>query len=90
MKEQQADPDTLDLVCVHQPSVPFVRTFCERCGIDPARIVPTFARAGNTAAATLPLRLALAARQGRLRPGSELALFGLASGASAGVMPLRW
>ncbi|MFF4726833.1 3-oxoacyl-[acyl-carrier-protein] synthase III C-terminal domain-containing protein [Streptomyces mirabilis] len=39
-------------------------------------------------AATVPL--SLAAEQGRLRPGDTVALFGLASGGSAGVMLINW
>ncbi|MEV8094776.1 3-oxoacyl-ACP synthase III family protein [Kitasatospora sp. NPDC085879] len=90
LKEQRVDVRALDLLCVHQPSVPFADTFCRRMGADPAQVVATFPTIGNAAAASLPLQLALATEQGRLRPGTEVALFGLASGASAGVMLLRW
>ncbi|WP_406182854.1 3-oxoacyl-[acyl-carrier-protein] synthase III C-terminal domain-containing protein [Streptomyces canus] len=65
MKEQHTDPNDLGLVCLHQPSVPVVRTFCERMGIQPDAVVPTFHRTGNMGAATLPLQLAHAADQGR-------------------------
>ncbi|MGE7439656.1 MULTISPECIES: 3-oxoacyl-[acyl-carrier-protein] synthase III C-terminal domain-containing protein [Kitasatospora] len=41
-------------------------------------------------AATLPLQLAHAHEQGRLRPGTRVALFGLASGASADIMLIQW
>ncbi|MEV4430053.1 hypothetical protein AB0K23_32755 [Streptomyces sp. NPDC049602] len=42
LKEQHVDVRTLDLICVHQPSVPFVDTFLTRMGIDAGRVVPTF------------------------------------------------
>ncbi|MFF3417874.1 3-oxoacyl-ACP synthase III family protein [Streptomyces sp. NPDC002698] len=90
LKENDTDPGELSLVCVHQPSVPFVRTFSERLGVRPETVVPTFSRTGNVAAATLPLQLALACEQDRLRSGTKIALFGLASGASAGVMLIDW
>ncbi|WP_328863070.1 3-oxoacyl-ACP synthase III family protein [Streptomyces sp. NBC_00306] len=90
VKEQHTDPEHLGLACVHQPSVPFVRTFCERVGVHPDAIVPTFHRTGNMGAATLPLQLALAIEEGRLRPGMQVALFGMASGASGGVMLIDW
>ncbi|WUG04786.1 hypothetical protein OG803_37485 [Streptomyces sp. NBC_00467] len=41
-------------------------------------------------AATLPLQLALATEEGRLRPGMQVALFGMASGASGGVILIDW
>ncbi|MGW7729293.1 3-oxoacyl-ACP synthase III family protein [Streptomyces canus] len=65
MKEQHTDPNEFGLGCLHQPSVPFVRTFCERMGIQPDAVVPTFHRTGNMGAATLLLQLAHAADQGR-------------------------
>jgi 3-oxoacyl-[acyl-carrier-protein] synthase III len=89
LKEQHIDPNDLGLVCLHQPSVPFVRTFCERMGIQPDAVVPTFHRTGNIGAATLPLQLAHAADQGRLHPGTQVVLFAMASGAS-GVMLISW
>ncbi|MEU9305893.1 3-oxoacyl-[acyl-carrier-protein] synthase III C-terminal domain-containing protein [Streptomyces sp. NPDC048269] len=90
LKEHDTDPGELSLVCVHQPSVPFVNTFCERLGVRPDTVVPTFPHTGNVAAATLPLQLALAGERGRLRPGMKIALFGLASGASGAVMLINW
>ncbi|MFJ8787089.1 3-oxoacyl-[acyl-carrier-protein] synthase III C-terminal domain-containing protein [Streptomyces sp. NPDC102476] len=41
-------------------------------------------------AAALPLQLAHAADQGRLRPGTPVVLFGMASGASGSVMLISW
>lgn len=90
LKVEQTDPNELGLVCLHQPSVPFVRTFCERLDIRPDTVIPTFHRTGNMGAATLPLQLALAADQGRLLPGTQVVLFGMASGASGGVMLIDW
>ncbi|MEU3710456.1 3-oxoacyl-ACP synthase III family protein [Streptomyces catenulae] len=90
LEEQGRALKECDLVCVHQPSVPFVSTFCEWMDVPEHLIVPTFARTGNIAAATLPLQLVRAQEQGRLHPGAQVALFGLASGASAGIILLTW
>ncbi|MFI6038118.1 3-oxoacyl-ACP synthase III family protein [Streptomyces sp. NPDC051315] len=90
LKGHDTDPGELRLVCVHQPSVPFVRTISERLGLRSETVVSTFPRTGNVGAATLPLQLALAGEQGRLYPGVKIALFGLASGASGGVMLINW
>ncbi|WP_433920653.1 hypothetical protein OIE50_49440 [Streptomyces canus] len=38
----------------------------------------------------ITLQLAHVAGQGRLRPGTQVVLFGMASGASGGVMPISW
>ncbi|MEU4732616.1 3-oxoacyl-[acyl-carrier-protein] synthase III C-terminal domain-containing protein [Streptomyces sp. NPDC023588] len=90
LKEQRTDPGDFPLVCVHQPSVPFVRLICERLGVREEAVVPAFHTTGNMGAGSLPLQLALAREQGRLRPGTRTAVFGLASGASSGVMLIDW
>ncbi|GAA4815729.1 ketoacyl-ACP synthase III [Streptomyces ziwulingensis] len=82
--------EELDLVCVHQASTAFTRLFCQTLGVDPAKVIPTFAQHGNVGTATLPLQLARAVEQRRLAPGDLVGLFGLASGASAGAMVVRW
>ncbi|MFD6418506.1 3-oxoacyl-ACP synthase III family protein [Streptomyces sp. NPDC060194] len=79
-----------DLVCVHQPSVPFTRLVCEWIGVDPDRVLATFPDHGNVATNTIPLQLATALREGRLRRGDLVGLFGFASGASAGVVVCEW
>ncbi|MGY6019973.1 3-oxoacyl-ACP synthase III family protein [Streptomyces spinosirectus] len=83
-------PGDLDLVCVHQASVPFTRTILGSIGVAEDKAVATFARYGNVATASLPLQLAEAARENRLCPGSLVAFLGLASGASAGVLLMEW
>ncbi|WP_369211974.1 3-oxoacyl-ACP synthase III family protein [Streptomyces flavofungini] len=82
--------DDIDLICVHQPSVAFTHSICQALGVSPEKVVPIFPRYGNCATASLPLQLAEAAELGRLRRGHLVALFGLASGASAGLVLLRW
>lgn len=82
--------DDVDLFCVHQPSVAFTRSIREALGVPPEKIITTFPRYGNCATASLPLQLAEAAERGQLRRGDVVALFGLASGASAGLVLLQW
>ncbi|WP_393087136.1 3-oxoacyl-ACP synthase III family protein [Streptomyces sp. LN704] len=90
LKEIGVESDDLDLVCVHQPSVPFTRVVCDWVGVDPARILATFPAHGNVATNTIPLQLATALENGRLRRGDLVGMFGFASGASAGVVVCRW
>ncbi|KOU59285.1 hypothetical protein ADK55_10630 [Streptomyces sp. WM4235] len=82
--------DDFDLVCVHQPSVPFTRVACDWVGVDPGRILATFPAHGNVATNTIPLQLATALDSDRLHAGDLVGMFGFASGASAGVVVCRW
>lgn len=90
VRELGVDVGEFDLVCVHQPSVPFTRVACDWVGVDPSRILSTFPEHGNVATNTIPLQLATALASDRLHPGDLVGMFGFASGASAGVVVCRW
>ncbi|MFF8643262.1 3-oxoacyl-ACP synthase III family protein [Streptomyces sp. NPDC015345] len=82
--------DDIGLFCVHQPSVAFTHTIRDALGIPKDKVVHTFPQYGNVATASLPLQLVEATRQSRLRRGDLVALFGLASGAAAGMLLIEW
>lgn len=90
LRELGVEGDDLDLVCVHQPSVPFTKVVCDWVGVDQSRILATFPTHGNVATNTIPLQLAAALDSGRLQRGDLVGMFGFASGASAGVVVCRW
>ncbi len=64
--------------------------FCDHAGIPPGKVVVTIVQHGNMVAATLPVQLAIAVETGRVRRGDLVALVGLASGVSAGIVLARW
>jgi 3-oxoacyl-[acyl-carrier-protein] synthase III len=82
--------DELDFVAVHQVALPMHRRIVELLGIDPAITEETISSHGNLASVSLPVQLHRAVGQGRVRPGSLVALVGLAGGISLGVTVLRW
>ncbi|MFD6890361.1 3-oxoacyl-[acyl-carrier-protein] synthase III C-terminal domain-containing protein [Streptomyces sp. NPDC059957] len=90
VRELGVDVKDFDLVCVHQPSVPFTRVACGWVGVDPSQILSTFPAHGNVATNTIPLQPATAPNSDRLHPGDLVGMFGFASGASAGVVVCRW
>ncbi|WP_327341392.1 3-oxoacyl-ACP synthase III family protein [Streptomyces europaeiscabiei] len=90
LREWGREPGELDLVCVHQPSVPFTRAILDSTGIARDRAMVTFPRYGNVATGSLPLQLVEAAEKDRLHPGDLVAFIGLASGASAGLLLMEW
>jgi len=74
------------VICAHQVTMPYLRTFAERAGIPADRLVETLPEHGNLASASLPFQLSTALQQGRAGPGDRVALIGLAGGVSLGVM----
>jgi acyl-CoA:acyl-CoA alkyltransferase len=78
--------DDFAAVCVHQVTVPYLRTFVEGSAIPAERLVVTLPEHGNLASASLAFGLATALEQGRAGPGDRVALIGLAGGVSLGVL----
>jgi 3-oxoacyl-[acyl-carrier-protein] synthase-3 len=79
--------DELALVVPHQVSMSIVETIAEAFDFPTDRCLVTLDRFGNTAAASIPLALAMAAHDGRLQPGDKILLICGAAGFTAGVMP---
>ena len=66
--------DDIDLFVYHQANARITRAVGERLELDPERVVDCIERLGNSSAATLPLALAAAERDGRLKPGARVLL----------------
>ena len=62
----------------------------ERFEVPTERVLSNLAHYGNTSAATIPLMLDEAVRDGRVRPGHLLASSGFGAGLSWGAALLRW
>jgi len=64
--------------------------FGSRDGLDPEKVVDVIANLGNSSAATLPLALAEAERDGRLKPGSRVLLGAFGAGFTWGAGVIEW
>jgi 3-oxoacyl-[acyl-carrier-protein] synthase-3 len=58
--------------------------------IDPARIISTVALHGNTSAASVPLALATAVSDGRIKRGDLVLLEAMGGGLTWGAALVRW
>lgn len=83
-------PDEIDVVCCHQVTMELVRELASRCGIPLERCAVSLPDCGNTAAASIPIGLARAQEEGRLKPYTKVLLVGGAAGFSVGVVPIVW
>ena len=61
-----------------------------RLNIDPARVISTVAQHGNTSAASVPLALAVAVQDGRIKRGDLVLLEAMGGGFTWGAALLRW
>lgn len=82
--------DDLALVVPHQANIRIIEAACERLGVTMDRTAVTIDRTGNTSSASIPLALAEALDQGRVRQGDHVLLVGFGAGMTAASAVLRW
>jgi 3-oxoacyl-[acyl-carrier-protein] synthase-3 len=80
----------IDLVIPHQANIRILKSLGERIGIDQEKIYINIHKYGNTSAATIPIALDEANRDGRLREGNLLLLCAFGGGFTWGSQILRW
>ncbi len=83
-------PSDVELVCGHQVTEELVYGLLKIFNVPAERSVVTVTDCGNTAAASIPLALARAFEQGKLKRGTKVMLAGGAAGFSVGVISLVW
>ena len=83
-------PEDLDLFVSHQANRRIISAAAERLGLPESKVVINLERYGNTTAGTIPLALADAVRDGRLKKGDLVLLASVGAGFTVGAMLLRW
>ncbi len=82
--------DDVDLVIFHQANMRIIDAASKELGIDPKKLFCNVQRYGNTSAASIPLALDEAHREGRVRRGDRILLSGFGAGLAWGTMLLEW
>ncbi len=70
----------VDWLIPHQANVRILEATAKRLGVPAEKLVVTVDRHGNTSAASVPLALDLAIRDGRIKPGQRVMLEGVGGG----------
>ncbi len=81
--------EQVDWVIPHQANVRILGATARKLGLPQSRVVVTVDRHGNTSAASVPLALDLAVRDGRVRPGQHVLLQGVGGGFTWGSALVR-
>jgi 3-oxoacyl-[acyl-carrier-protein] synthase-3 len=79
----------IDLVVPHQASGPALDALL-RIGFDAERVINMVDSVGNCIAASMPMALATAESEGRMKRGDRVLLLGTGAGLSVGGAILRW
>ncbi len=77
-------------VVPHQANLRILEGTAKKLGLDPARVVVTVDAHANTSAASVPLALDVAVRDGRIARGDLLILEAMGGGFTWGAAAVRW
>jgi 3-oxoacyl-[acyl-carrier-protein] synthase-3 len=82
--------DDVDLYIPHQANMRIIDHATRKLGVPSERVVINVDRFGNTSSGSIPLALADAAADGRLRPGRLVLMTGMGAGLTWGSALMRW
>ncbi|KAA3512278.1 beta-ketoacyl-ACP synthase III [Agrobacterium rosae] len=82
--------DDLDWLVPHQANRRIIDGSAKKLGIPSEKVVITVDQHGNTSAASIPLALAVAAADGRIKKGDLVMLEAMGGGFTWGAVLLRW
>jgi 3-oxoacyl-[acyl-carrier-protein] synthase III len=82
--------DGIDLFVYHQANARITKALGERLNLPTERVVDCIETLGNSSAATLPVALAVAEQDGRLKPGSRVLLSAFGAGFTWGGGVIEW
>jgi 3-oxoacyl-[acyl-carrier-protein] synthase-3 len=82
--------DDIDWFVPHQANIRIIEASAKKLGIPLEKVIRTVDRHGNTSAASIPLALAEASRDGRIKRGDLLLLESMGGGFTWGSVLLRW
>ena len=80
----------IDWLIPHQANIRIMDATAKKLHVPLERMVSTVDRHANTSAASIPLALDLAVRDGRIRRGQHVMLLGVGGGFTWGSVLLRW
>ena len=83
-------PEDVDWFVPHQANRRIIDASAKKLGISPEKVIITVEGHGNTSAASIPLALDVAVRDGRIKPGDLVLLEAMGGGFTWGAVLVRW
>ncbi|MDR3449878.1 MAG: ketoacyl-ACP synthase III [Alphaproteobacteria bacterium] len=83
-------PEEIDWLVPHQANQRIIDGTGKKLGLPAERVVSTIAKHANTSAASIPLALATAAHDGRIKRGQIILLDAMGGGFTWGAAVVRW
>ena len=90
LKQNQVSPQDLALVIPHQANLRIIEALRQRLELPPEKVFINLHKYGNTSAASIPIALDEAVRQGRLKAGDLVLMVAFGGGFTWASVLLRW
>ncbi len=90
LKRACLTPEDISLLVLHQANLRIMQATAERLGLSMDKVFVNVDRYGNTSAASVPLALAEAAQQGRMKSGDIVVTVGYGAGLTWAANVIRW
>ena len=90
LAENNLEVSDIDWLIPHQANIRIILSTANKLGLPMEKVVATVDRHGNTSAASIPLALDIAIRDGRIKPGQLVLLEGVGGGFTWGAALVRW
>ena len=82
--------DDVDVYVPHQANIRIIDHAAKKLGFPPEKVVINVQKYGNTSSGSIPLALADAEADGRLKPGSKVLMTGMGAGLTWGSGLIEW
>jgi 3-oxoacyl-[acyl-carrier-protein] synthase III len=90
LKHNHLEIGDVDVVIPHQANARIIQALAHRLALPPEKVISNIARYGNTSAASVPLALDEAVRNGKVREGDLVLLVAFGGGLTWGSAAVRW
>jgi 3-oxoacyl-[acyl-carrier-protein] synthase III len=90
LAENNLEVSDIDWLIPHQANIRIILSTANKLGLPMEKVVATVDRHGNTSAASIPLALDIAVRDGRIKSGQLVLLEGVGGGFTWGAALVRW
>jgi len=90
LEDAKLQPSDIDWIVPHQANKRIIDGTARKLNVDSEKVVLTVQEHGNTSAASVPLALDVAVRDGRIQPGHLVLLEAMGAGFTWGAALVRW
>ncbi|MDP2992526.1 MAG: 3-oxoacyl-[acyl-carrier-protein] synthase III C-terminal domain-containing protein, partial [Deltaproteobacteria bacterium] len=90
LESNNLSPQDIDLYIPHQANIRIINSVAERLQIPREKVYVNIHKYGNTSAATIPIALDEANREGRIKEGDMVMLNAFGGGFTWGASLIRW